>query len=82
MIKEKYDILVVKNEDDYFFCLYENATEQAIDFFFFKDDAEEKMNFLNRGGAFDGFTPSFVLKEVALQKTQKEINTNFEQLLR
>jgi hypothetical protein len=80
MMNQKYDIVVVKDDTDYFFCLYENATEQAIDFFLFKDDAEDKLEFLNRGGAFDGFTPSFLLKEVVLPKTQKEINTNFEEL--
>jgi hypothetical protein len=80
MMNQKYDIVVVKDDTNYFFCLYEKATEQAIDFFLFKDDAEDKLEFLNRGGAFDGFTPSFVLKEVALPKTQKEINTNFEEL--
>ena len=62
--------------------VFENATQQIIESFLFEEDALDETLRLESGSAFDGFTPSFVLKEVALQKTQKEINTNFEQLLR
>lgn len=77
----KYDVILVEHEQDFFWCLYEKATEQAINFFLFKDDAEEQKNFLEKGGAFNGFTPSFMLKEVNLPKTSVEINKNFEELL-
>ena len=78
---EKYQIAVVEDDNDFFFCVYENATEQAIDFFLFKDDADERKEFLEKGGAFDGFTPSFILKEVSLTKTATEINHHFEEIL-
>jgi hypothetical protein len=78
---EKYQIAVVRDDIDFFFCVYENATEQAIDFFLFKDDADERKKFLEKGGAFDGFTPSFILKEVSLTKTPSQINRNFEEML-
>ena len=77
----KYDIIQVEHEEDFFWCLYEKDTEQAINFFLFKDDAYEKKDFLEKGGAFNGFTPSFILKEVNLPKTSVEINKNFEELL-
>lgn len=80
-MKEKYEIAVVEDDNDFFFCVYEKATEQAIDFFLFKDDADARKKFLERGGAFDGFTPSFILKEVSLPKTPSEINRNFEEML-
>jgi hypothetical protein len=80
-MKSKYDVILVEHEEDFFWCLYEKDTEQAINFFLFKDDAEEQKNFLEKGGAFNGFTPTFMLKEVNLPKTSVEINKNFEELL-
>lgn len=58
----KYEIHSVDDgEGNLFHCVYEVETEQAFDFFYFLDDAEECLRFLNDGGAFDGFTPSFIL---------------------
>ena len=41
----------------------ETATEQIVSSFFFEDDAEEYSQFLEKGGGFAGFTPSFILKK-------------------
>jgi hypothetical protein len=55
------------NANDYLaWCVHETATEQIIDTFFFMDDAQEYCQFLEAGGAFDGFTPSFVIKKTQL----------------
>lgn len=62
---------------DYLWCVMENRTEQLVKAFDFSDDAEDYCEFLNRGGAFDGFTPSFVLREVSISN----INQEFTELL-
>lgn len=53
------------DEDD---CLlwhvYETATKQIIDSFLFEEDAVEFKEHLQRGGGFNGFTPSFMLTKV------------------
>ena len=77
----KYNIVLVEHEEDFFWCVYEKNTEQAINFFMFKDDAVKEKNFFEKGGAFNGFTPAFMLKECDLTKTKVQINENFEELL-
>ena len=59
--------------DDLLWLVFEETTSQVVGEFFFEEDAAEYSRFLERGGAFSGFTPSFVLK-----KTQsKDINAAF-----
>ena len=62
---------------NFVWCVMENQTEQLIKAFEFEDEAEDYSEFLNQGGAFDGFTPSFVLREV----TVSNINQEFTELL-
>ena len=53
--------------------VWENPTQQVIASFFFEDDAQAYCKFLESGGGFSGFTPSFVIK-----KTQSiDINDAF-----
>lgn len=62
----KYTLHTLKDENnDPLYCILENATEQVVDAFLFKDDAHRRFKFLTRGGAFDGFTPAFILKKVS-----------------
>jgi len=76
---KNYEVHTLKDEEDMFFwCVWEKLSEQAIDFFYFKDDAQTCAKFLENGGAFAGFTPSFMLKEV---KIPKDINQEFTKLL-
>lgn len=77
----KYDIVIIEYDNDYFFCVYEKYSEQAVDFFYFKEDAETRKEFLETGGAFSGFTPAFILREVSVTNPNKDINKSFEQLL-
>jgi hypothetical protein len=44
--------------------VYETATDQVVVSFLFEEDAVLETNRLERGGAFDGFTPSFMLTKV------------------
>jgi hypothetical protein len=80
MDSTNYDVLLVEDDDCAFWAVLENKTEQPIDFFYFEEDAKEYKQFLNSGGAFDGFTPSFVLKEVVLPKDDYAINDEFSRL--
>lgn len=69
-----YHVVPVMTEDnDFIWCVIENKTEQLIQAFAFEDEAEYYSEFLNDGGGFDGFTPTFVLQEVVVPK-----NVNYE----
>ena len=61
-----YYVMPLATEDnDFIWCVMENQTDQLIRAFEFEDEAKKYNKFLNRGGAFDGYTPSFILQEVA-----------------
>lgn len=78
----KYSVHVAEDEDNNFFhVVYENATDQIIEYFFFEDEALDYALFLNKGGAFDGFTPAYVLKELTLPQDKHHINRKFESIL-
>lgn len=74
---EKYSIHEVDYDSSKFFCVYENATEQVYDFFLFENEAKTLKVFLDRGGSFDGFTPSFMLRKVAVNA---DINNMFSEI--
>jgi hypothetical protein len=73
----KYMVQPIYVINDYMWEVYETASEHVIDTFHFEDDAIEYAEFLENGGAFDGFTPSFVLTQVALPD---DINQKFNNL--
>lgn len=63
----KYQIKVIKTDDNEFFhSVFENATGLTIKSFFFEDDAENYMKFLENGGVFNGFTPAFILNKASV----------------
>ena len=77
---EKYSIhKVVHSDQEEYYCIYENATNQVIDFFMFVEDATETVKDLSKGKGFDGFTPSFMLNSVNLPDTTN-INKKFKQI--
>jgi len=76
----KYVVHPVSFEDEYFFCVYENATNQVIDFFYFEEDAQKEVESLIKGKGFDGFTPAFMLNEIPKDSTKK-INNLFKKVL-
>jgi hypothetical protein len=47
------------------YCVEEKTTGLIIEAYNNMEDAKKKMKFLNLGGAFDGFSPSFILSEKA-----------------
>lgn len=78
----KYTVHVAEDDENNFFhVVYENATEQIIDYFFFEDEATDYALFLNKGGAFNGFTPKFILKEVEIPMEDYDVNRKFNDFL-
>lgn len=65
MTTENYTLHTLTDDDqNTFYCVFEEQTQQVYDFFYFLEDAQSCISFLNSGGAFDGFTPNFMLKQV------------------
>ena len=56
-----YEVLEM-DYDPRLFCVYESATEQVISEHNNYCDAKLEVRRLNLGGGFDGFTPSFMVK--------------------
>ena len=70
---ELYKIFPVEDDEGHhFFCLFEVKTNQVLDFFLFKDDAVNRKEFIERGGAFVGFTPKFMLNMVEVPNNTNE----------
>ena len=65
---DNYYVLPLEVNSDYIWCVMENKTEQLIKAFEFEEDALDYANFLESGGGFDGFTPTFVLREVVFER--------------
>lgn len=57
------------------YCVEEKSTGYIVEAYNDPSDAKKKMKFLNLGGAFDGFTPSFILSENSkkLNKSSKNM---------
>jgi hypothetical protein len=75
---DNYHVLPLEVDTDFIWCVMENKTEQLIQAFEFEDDALEYANFLEKGGAFAGFTPSFILREVAIDRN---VNHEFAEFI-
>jgi hypothetical protein len=77
MIMRKYEVVVTHIVDEFIWNVYEKATSHVIETFFFEEDAIEFASFMDRGGAFDGFTPAFMLKPIL----GSDLNAKFERLI-
>ena len=73
-----YSIEKVEELGLIYFCLYEHQTEQVIDYSLDEKNILPKLKFMNSGGAFDGFTPSFMLIPIP----SKNINEEFDKYTR
>ena len=60
-------------EDCLEWIVFEFATQQVIDTCLFEEDAVELVEFMEKGGAFHGFTPSFMLTRIP----KMDINSAF-----
>lgn len=75
---KKYDVYPINVNDDFMWEVYEIESEHVIGRFFFEDDAIKSARFMERGGGFDGFTPTFILIPVA---APRDINLEFSNLV-
>ena len=73
----KYEVVASYVNEDYIWNVYETTTRQVIESFYFEDDAEDMAKFLEYGGAFDGFTPAFMLNKFPIG----DINAKFQHLI-
>lgn len=80
----KYSIHNVEDKEtgDFYHAVFEEDTQQVIQFHYFLDDAKTQAKFMENGGAFRGFTPSYMLKETYIRKRKKEIDNEFNKLLK
>ena len=69
-----YSYYSVNDDDCLIWNVLETATNSIIDSFYWKDEAQQYARFLESGGAFSGFTPSFILKKTQIG----DINSEFE----
>jgi len=59
-----YDVIVGQSaEGDFLWSVYENASEQIVETFVFEEDALKFKKFASNGGAFNGWTPSFMTRK-------------------
>lgn len=70
----KYLVNPVNIENDFMWEVHEVNTEHVIDRFYFEEDAARCAAFMENGGGFDGWTPSFILRQVEIDKN---INLKF-----
>ena len=73
---KKYSVRPVEINGDYVWEILEIATQQVIENFFFEEDAmlvAEALEFT----AFEGWTPSFMLKKVEISN---DINQRFSSM--
>ena len=62
------------DNEELLWIVHEITSDQIVAQFFFEEDAEELCKFLEKGGGFAGFTPSFILQRVPTL----DINQNFQ----
>lgn len=67
-----YQVVTIQDDQDFFWAVAENQTEQIVDAFVFQEDAEDYARFLEKGGGFAGFTPSFMLRTVKVPESLDE----------
>jgi hypothetical protein len=77
-MKKLYTYYPEFNKDDYLLWhVYETATEQIIDSFFFEEDAARTAWEMEKGKAFAGFTPAFMLRKTPFVNINEAFEAEF-----
>lgn len=78
----KYSVQSIQDKEtgDFYHAVFEETTQHVIKFHYFLDDAQEQAEFFEKGGAFAGLTPSFMLIEVPIKRHAQELNSQLEKL--
>ncbi len=63
---KNYIVRPSENDGDFVWSIIETQTNQTIQSYVFAEEAEGYARFLNNGGAFNGFTPNFMLHKVVI----------------
>lgn len=71
-----FEVHSIEIDGNFFWALFETASEQILEIFPFEDDARKAMKLHRKGIGFAGFTPSFMLISVA-DKTNYTPNEKF-----
>ncbi len=66
-------------DENLIWLVHETDTDQIVAEVWFEDDAREYCNFLEYGGAFNGFTPAFILKKTRLGDIDKAFEAEFSE---
>jgi len=74
----KYNVIPLETDDhDFIWCVMENDSDQLIEAFVFEEEAIERAKFMDQGGAFAGWTPSFILTPIETAIIDNNINQKF-----
>ena len=65
------------DNEELLWLVYEQLSNQVVAQFFFEEDAEELCRFLEKGGGFAGFTPSFILQRVPTLNINQDFQAEF-----
>ena len=65
------------DNEELLWLVYEEMSEQIVAQFFFEEDAQDLCKFLEKGGGFAGFTPSFILQRVPIQDINRDFQAEF-----
>lgn len=79
MTLNNYLVLASHDGDEYLWNVYEVATEQVVQSYYFEEDAIAAVEFYEDGGAFAGFTPMFMLTEARVPRSN--VNEEFTRFL-
>jgi hypothetical protein len=58
-----YEYKLVVRGTDFLWRIVETRTEHVMGEYIFEEDAQARMRFLDSGGAFNGWTPRYVLRK-------------------
>ena len=64
MVGDRYAVMPAFKDGEYMWEVLELTSDLPIQKFYFEDEAVEMARFMEKGGAFDGFTPIFMTKSV------------------
>lgn len=79
MVDTDFTNVKVQDNGETLHCIFEHATDQVIHFFTGKKEADKYIGFLRRGGAFAGYTPTFITISVK-DFIKKNPNIEFERI--
>lgn len=72
--------VAVQDNGETLHCVFEHATDQVVNYFAEPKLADKYIKFLRKGGAFGGYTPTFITTSVK-DFIKKNPNAEFERIV-